>query len=156
MCRYGHVGTLLWALLCMVMAILAPFLCSLYVSVWSFWQQTLFALSFLVSVWSFCQVLCTFILRRYGHFDFLFLPFILPRKTRPYARQVRRWGIAGCVRNCCFEELDQAWLLHEVKVVPHLLMRLSDDADEYDFDEKVKLASNNCISTGAPLYSEDI
>lgn len=58
------------------------------------------------------------------------------------ARQVRRWGIAGCVRNCCFEELDQAWLLHEVKVVPHLLMRLSDDADEYDFDEKVKLASN--------------
>ncbi|CAM9774936.1 unnamed protein product, partial [Laminaria digitata] len=55
------------------------------------------------------------------------------------ANPVRRWGIAGCVRNCCFEELDHAWLLHEVKVVPHLLMRLSDDTDQYDFDEKVVL-----------------
>ncbi|CAM9787286.1 unnamed protein product [Scytosiphon promiscuus] len=52
---------------------------------------------------------------------------------------VRRWGVAGCIRNCCFEELDHPWLLHEVKVVPHLLMRLADDADEYDFDEKVIL-----------------
>ncbi|CAN0553117.1 unnamed protein product, partial [Ectocarpus sp. 8 AP-2014] len=51
------------------------------------------------------------------------------------ASQVRRWGIAGCVRNCCFEELDHPWLLHEVKVVPHLLMRLADDKDEYDFEE---------------------
>lgn len=50
---------------------------------------------------------------------------------------MRRWGIAGCVRNCCFEELDHPWLLHEVKVVPHLLMRLADDKDEYDFEEKV-------------------
>eukprot|EP00904_Undaria_pinnatifida_P006211 jgi/Undpi1/271/HiC_scaffold_1.g00267.m1 len=55
------------------------------------------------------------------------------------ANPVRRWGIAGCVRNCCFEELDHAWLLHEVKVVPHLLMRLADDSDVYDFDEKVLL-----------------
>eukprot|EP00903_Cladosiphon_okamuranus_P013113 g12231.t1 len=55
------------------------------------------------------------------------------------ANPVRRWGIAGCVRNCCFEELDHPWLLHEVKVVPHLLMRLADDGDEYDFDEKVIL-----------------
>eukprot|EP00752_Nemacystus_decipiens_P013017 g11515.t1 len=55
------------------------------------------------------------------------------------ANPVRRWGIAGCVRNCCFEELDHPWLLHEVKVVPHLLMRLADAGDEYDFDEKVIL-----------------
>ncbi|CAM9958832.1 unnamed protein product, partial [Hapterophycus canaliculatus] len=53
------------------------------------------------------------------------------------ANPVRRWGIAGCIRNSCFEELDHPWLLHEVKVVPHLLMRLADDGDEYDFDEKV-------------------
>ncbi|CBJ26795.1 conserved unknown protein [Ectocarpus siliculosus] len=55
------------------------------------------------------------------------------------ANPVRRWGVAGCVRNCCFEELDHPWLLHEVKVVPHLLMRLADDKDEYDFEEKVIL-----------------
>ncbi|CAM9915902.1 unnamed protein product, partial [Sphacelaria rigidula] len=44
--------------------------------------------------------------------------------------------MAACVRNCCFEEADHPWLLHEVRVVPHLLMRLADDGDEYDFDEK--------------------
>lgn len=49
--------------------------------------------------------------------------------------------MAGCVRNCCFEEAYHPWLLHEVRVVPHLLMRLSDDADEYDFDEKVSAAA---------------
>ena len=70
-----------------------------------------------------------------------------PNSIQIDARQVRRWGIAGCVRNCCFEELDHAWLLHEVKVVPHLLVRLSDDADEYDFDEKV----NVCSEVGIPL-----
>lgn len=45
--------------------------------------------------------------------------------------------MAGCVRNCCFEESDHPWLLHEVKLVPLILLRLSDDADVYDFDEKV-------------------
>lgn len=65
----------------------------------------------------------------------------------PFPPQVRRWGIAGCVRNCCFEELDHPWLLHEVKVVPHLLMRLADEGDVYDFDEKVRgLYGRNSIA----------
>lgn len=37
---------------------------------------------------------------------------------------VRRRGVAGAIRNCCFEEDDHWWLLHEVNVVAHVLRAL--------------------------------
>lgn len=55
------------------------------------------------------------------------------------------------MRNCCFEGAQHPWLLHGAKVVPHLLMRLSDPAaDDYGFDEKVLIAplSFRTVTTG--------
>ncbi|CAM9742053.1 unnamed protein product, partial [Discosporangium mesarthrocarpum] len=52
---------------------------------------------------------------------------------------VRRAGVAGCLRNTCFDEPEHPRLLHELKVVPNILRRLSDRGDEYGFEEKVEL-----------------
>jgi hypothetical protein len=38
---------------------------------------------------------------------------------------VRRRGSAAAIRNCCYETADHDWLLHEILVVPHLLLPLA-------------------------------
>ena len=66
------------------------------------------------------------------------LELLLPQLHHPNA--VRRRGIAGCLRNLCFEETCHQRLLQGARVLPALLQRLADArSDEYSFEEKVIL-----------------
>jgi len=50
---------------------------------------------------------------------------------------VRRGGVIGCIRNCCFSASDHDWLMsEEVNVLTHLLMPLigPEELDEDDMD----------------------
>lgn len=51
---------------------------------------------------------------------------------------LRRRGIAGSIKNCCFERDSSYWLLHEVNVVKALLYPLA-GPEELDPDDKVGL-----------------
>jgi len=53
------------------------------------------------------------------------------RGTNP----VRRRGIAGTIKNCCFEKDSAWWLLHEVEIVPKILYPLA-GPEELDIGEK--------------------
>ena len=59
---------------------------------------------------------------------------ILPqlRSTNP----LRRQGIAGTIRNCCFEKDSAWWLIHEVNVVNHILYPLAGPEELDDFEKK--------------------
>ena len=48
---------------------------------------------------------------------------------------VRRQGIAGVVKNCCFEKESAWWLLNQVNILKHLLYPLA-GPEELDLDEK--------------------
>ncbi len=58
---------------------------------------------------------------------------ILPelRSSNP----VRRRGIAGTMKNCCFEKDAAWWLIHEVDILPKILYPLA-GPEELDIDEK--------------------
>uniref|UniRef100_A0A7S3QJL9 Protein HGH1 homolog n=1 Tax=Chaetoceros debilis TaxID=122233 RepID=A0A7S3QJL9_9STRA len=58
---------------------------------------------------------------------------ILPelRSTNP----IRRRGISGTLKNCCFDKDSSWWLLNEVDVLPNILYPLS-GPEELDLDEK--------------------
>jgi len=49
---------------------------------------------------------------------------------------LRRQGIAGTVRNCCFEKDSAWWLIHEVNVVNHILYPLAGPEELDDFEKK--------------------
>jgi len=54
--------------------------------------------------------------------------------------RVRRRGVAGLVRNVCFDDDFHFFLLTQVPLVPHALYRLADASDEpLDADELAKL-----------------
>ena len=48
---------------------------------------------------------------------------------------VRRRGVAGTVKNCCFEKDSSWWLLNEVNIVPKILYPLA-GPEELDVEEK--------------------
>lgn len=59
------------------------------------------------------------------------LPFTTHEST------IRRGGVIGCLRNCCFNSNDHEWLLSdEVNLLPHILLPLigPEDLDEDDMD----------------------
>mmetsp|Transcript_441 Transcript_441/g.701 ORF Transcript_441/g.701 Transcript_441/m.701 type:complete len:349 (+) Transcript_441:1-1047(+) len=58
---------------------------------------------------------------------------ILPhlKSTNP----VRRQGIAGTIKNCCFEKDAAWWLINEVHLIKHILYPLA-GPEELDLDEK--------------------
>jgi len=61
------------------------------------------------------------------------LQTILPQLRSP--NPLRRRGIAGTIKNCCFDR-DASWyLLHELKIVTHLLYPLA-GPEELDVDDK--------------------
>ena len=50
---------------------------------------------------------------------------------------IRRGGVIGCIRNCCFNEGDHEWLLSdEVNILPHILLPLvgPEELDDDDMD----------------------
>lgn len=49
---------------------------------------------------------------------------------------VRRQGIAGAVKNCCFEKDSAWWLLNQLHILKHLLYPLA-GPEELDIDEKI-------------------
>jgi len=49
---------------------------------------------------------------------------------------VRRQGIAGAVKNCCFEKDSAWWLLNQVHILKHLLYPLA-GPEELELDEKI-------------------
>lgn len=52
---------------------------------------------------------------------------------------VRRGGIVGCLRNCCFDLDEHSWLLGEdVDILPHLLLPLA-GPEEFDDEDNGKL-----------------
>lgn len=51
------------------------------------------------------------------------LPRLLPHLESP--NLVRRRGVAAAAKNCCYETSDHSWLLHEVGIVPRLLLPLA-------------------------------
>ncbi|KAK3913967.1 Protein HGH1-like protein [Frankliniella fusca] len=52
---------------------------------------------------------------------------------------VRRGGIVGCLRNCCFDTDEHAWLLGpDVDILPHLLLPLA-GPEEFDEEDNNKL-----------------
>mmetsp|Transcript_324 Transcript_324/g.455 ORF Transcript_324/g.455 Transcript_324/m.455 type:complete len:445 (+) Transcript_324:123-1457(+) len=53
------------------------------------------------------------------------------RSTNP----VRRRGIAGTVKNCCFEKDSSWWLINEVNIIQNMLYPLA-GPEELDVDEK--------------------
>ena len=61
------------------------------------------------------------------------LQIILPqlRSKNP----IRRQGIAGVLKNCCFEKDSSWWLLNEVNILTHILYPLA-GPEELDMDEK--------------------
>eukprot|EP00560_Eucampia_antarctica_P006977 CAMPEP_0197829058 /NCGR_PEP_ID=MMETSP1437-20131217/5530_1 /TAXON_ID=49252 ORGANISM="Eucampia antarctica, Strain CCMP1452" /NCGR_SAMPLE_ID=MMETSP1437 /ASSEMBLY_ACC=CAM_ASM_001096 /LENGTH=445 /DNA_ID=CAMNT_0043430535 /DNA_START=22 /DNA_END=1359 /DNA_ORIENTATION=- len=61
------------------------------------------------------------------------LQMILPQLKSK--NPVRRQGIAGAVKNCCFEKDSSWWLLNEVNIVSHILYPLA-GPEELDIDEK--------------------
>ncbi len=48
---------------------------------------------------------------------------------------VRRRGIAGTIKNCCFEKDASWWLIHEVKIIQKILYPLA-GPEELEVDEK--------------------
>ncbi len=48
---------------------------------------------------------------------------------------IRRRGIAGTMKNCCFEKNAAWWLINEVQLIPKLLYPLT-GPEEFDLDEK--------------------
>jgi hypothetical protein len=48
---------------------------------------------------------------------------------------IRRRGIAGTMKNCCFEKNAAWWLINEVQIVPKILYPLA-GPEELDLDEK--------------------
>lgn len=61
------------------------------------------------------------------------LQMILPQLKSK--NPVRRQGIAGVVKNCCFEKDSSWWLLNEAKILSHILYPLA-GPEELDIDEK--------------------
>jgi hypothetical protein len=61
------------------------------------------------------------------------LQAILPQLKS--SNPIRRRGIAGTIKNCCLNPDFAWWLLHEVKIVKHLLYPLA-GPEELDVDEK--------------------
>jgi len=52
---------------------------------------------------------------------------------------VRRGGVIGCLRNCCFDIDEHSWLLSpEVDILPHLLLPLA-GPEEFDEEDNGKL-----------------
>ncbi len=49
---------------------------------------------------------------------------------------VRRRGVAGTIKNCCFEKDSAWWIINEVKIVPKILYPLA-GPEELDVDEKI-------------------
>jgi len=64
------------------------------------------------------------------------LQLILPQLRSP--NKIRRRGIAGAVKNCCFDKDSSYWLLHEVDIVKQLLYPLA-GPEELDPDDKIGL-----------------
>lgn len=62
---------------------------------------------------------------------------ILPQLQSPNV--VRRRGIAGCIRNLCLDHKYHHRLVHQALIIPHLLQPLTDESDEFSFQEKVSL-----------------
>jgi len=61
------------------------------------------------------------------------LQSILPQLRHP--NPLRRRGIAGTIKNCCFERDNSWYLLHELNIIPHLLYPLA-GPEELDVDDK--------------------
>ncbi|XP_026282855.1 protein HGH1 homolog [Frankliniella occidentalis] len=52
---------------------------------------------------------------------------------------VRRGGVVGCLRNCCFDMDEHSWLLGpDVDILPHLLLPLA-GPEEFDDEDNSKL-----------------
>jgi hypothetical protein len=49
---------------------------------------------------------------------------------------IRRQGVAGAVKNCCFDKDSSWWLLNQVHILKHLLYPLA-GPEELDLDEKI-------------------
>ena len=64
------------------------------------------------------------------------LQLILPQLRSP--NPIRRRGIAGVIKNCCFDKDSSYWLLHEVDLVKQLLYPLA-GPEELDPDDKIGL-----------------
>jgi hypothetical protein len=64
------------------------------------------------------------------------LQLILPQLRSP--NKIRRRGIAGAVKNCCFDKDSSYWLLNEVDIVKQLLYPLA-GPEELDPDDKIGL-----------------
>lgn len=62
------------------------------------------------------------------------LESILPQLRS--CNRIRRHGIAGTVKNCCFESESAYWLLNHVGILTHLLYPLA-GPEELDMEEKV-------------------
>lgn len=58
---------------------------------------------------------------------------LLPELKSP--NPIRRRGIAGTLKNCCFEKDASWWLIHEVDVIPKILYPLA-GPEELSVDEK--------------------
>lgn len=64
------------------------------------------------------------------------LQLILPQLRSP--NKIRRRGISGAVKNCCFDKDSSYWLLNEVDIVKQLLYPLA-GPEELDPDDKIGL-----------------
>ena len=64
------------------------------------------------------------------------LQLILPQLRSP--NPIRRRGVAGVIKNCCFDKDSSYWLLHEVDLVKQLLYPLA-GPEELDPDDKIGL-----------------
>lgn len=64
------------------------------------------------------------------------LQLILPQLRSP--NKIRRRGISGAVKNCCFDKDSSYWLLNEVDIVKQLLYPLA-GPEELDSDDKIGL-----------------
>jgi len=64
------------------------------------------------------------------------LQLILPQLRSP--NKIRRRGVAGVIKNCCFDKDSSYWLLHEVDLVKQLLYPLA-GPEELDPDDKIGL-----------------
>jgi len=58
---------------------------------------------------------------------------LLPELKCP--NPIRRRGVAGTVKNCCFEKDSSWWLIHEIDVIPKILYPLA-GPEELSIDEK--------------------
>ena len=64
------------------------------------------------------------------------LQLILPQLRS--ANRIRRRGVAGVIKNCCFDKDSAYWLLHEVDILKQLLYPLA-GPEELDPDDKIGL-----------------